>query len=200
VTEIQQNRWDQLVRRAANIVGGGSQVNDTLNELFPVLDVENVPAELLVLGGVSICQGGGVVLSGATEGTYAQLFNPVGSSVLITITSVRAAFTATTTARWGTAEPERGVPQDTELFRDTRRLLPNQPAGTVNEESEVALATATNQTRILANEQLIITDPNDVAVLAPGTGFEIGSSTGAMTMTYQFYWRERVAEPSELSL
>ncbi len=45
--ELQQNRYDQLIRRVGGIIGPGSKVVEALGELFPVIDVENVPGELL---------------------------------------------------------------------------------------------------------------------------------------------------------
>jgi len=54
VTELQQNRYDQLLRRVGDLKGPGSKVNDVLQELFPTIDVENVPGELLFLMGTHI--------------------------------------------------------------------------------------------------------------------------------------------------
>ena len=43
------------------------------------------------------------------------------------------------------------------------------------------------------------TDENGVCVLAPGTGLDIGIDDSGDTLSFSFYWRERVAEPSELN-
>lgn len=203
MTEIQQNRWDRLVRRAAGIVGGGSQVNDTLNELFPTIDVENMPAELLALSGTRVCFGGGFVASPAAEAPTMQIFNPVGSSMLMTVTRVIVTHNfGSTIVRWGivpTALPDTG---NTEVFRDTRLGLAATalPAGQVRTQSAVALANATGQARTLANDPLQLDDENGLAVLIPGSGFEIGLAALNSIMNVVFYWRERVAEPSELNL
>ena len=198
--EVQQTRWDRLIRRVSGSIGPGSRVGETLGELFPVFDVERVPAELLILGGTALAHGGGQIASIAGQGATAQLFNPAESNTIITITRVCVGVTTTTSIRWGTSQPQRGTIISTQVFRDTRRLLPELPVGQISQESAVALATATNQSRLLANTSLPISDDNAVAVLAPGTGFEIGTSAGANILLHSFYWRERPAEESELSL
>lgn len=200
MSAINQNRYDQIIRRVMDLQGPGSKVNDVLTELFPMVDVENVPGELLLLGGTAISHGGGTIVSIVTNAPTAQLFNPADSAALVTLTGVRVAFTATSTVRWGTSTAVRGAAIATEVFRDTRRVPPSRPIADVRQEQVVALAAGTNQTRLLANTPLHLEDPNGVAVLAPGSGFEIGSGTGVNTIFYSFYWRERTAEQSELNL
>lgn len=204
MTEIQQNRWDRLIRRAAGIVGGGSQVNDTLNELFPTFDVENMPAEMLALSGTRVAFGGGVVSSAPAEAPTMQIFNPAGSSMLMTVTKVLLSHnvTATTIGRWGITSTALPTAIDTEVFRDTRFGLDasSLPAGQVRTQSAAALANATGQTRLLPNVPFQLDDENGLAVLIPGSGFEIGIAALQSVISVTFYWRERVAEPSELNL
>lgn len=198
--EVQQTRWDRIIRRVSGSIGPGSRVSETLSELFPMIDVERVPGELLLLGGTAISHGGGTLTAIAAEAPTAQLFNPVGSNHLVTITGVYVAFLSTGVVRWGTTSTQRGTVIGTETFRDMRSVSPAQPVGQVSQDSDAALADATNQTRLVANVNLKISDPNGVAVLAPGTGFEIGSNILTNTIWFSFYWRERPAEQSELSL
>jgi len=198
--EVQQTRWDRIIRRVSGSIGPGSRVSETISELFPMLDVERVPGELLLLGGTSICHGGGTIAGAAGEAPTAQLFNPLDSGNLVTLTAVRITCDAITTLRWGTGVAVLGTAIGTQVFRDTRLILPALPVGQVRQRSAVALATATNQVVLPANTLLALKDPNDLAVLAPGTGFEIGSSVNTSRINYSFYWRERPAEQSELSL
>jgi len=198
--EVQQTRWDRIIRRVSGSIGPGSRVAETLSELFPVIDVERVPGELLILGGTGICHGGGTITAAAGERPTAQLFNPADSNILVTITSVHVGFTMTSIVRWGTTQTQIGTIISTQVFRDTRRLLPALPVAQVSQRSAVAMATATNQTGILVRTNLTLQDENGVAVLAPGTGFEIGNDGIAGTIFYSFYWRERPAEESELSV
>ncbi len=198
--EVQQTRWDRLVRRVSGSIGPGSRVSETLTELFPVLDVENVPGELLLLGGTAPCFGGGTISSAAGESPTAQLFNPADSGHLVTVTSVIFATNNDATLRYGLGLIALGTAISTQLFRDTRRILPALPVAQVRQRSAVAQANATMQSRLLANAGIQIADENGVCFLAPGTGFEIGIPSLAATIFYGFNWRERPVEESELSL
>jgi len=198
--EVQQTRWDRIVRRVSGSIGPGSRVGETLPELFPVLDVERVPGELLVLGGTGVANGGGTLQASAAERVTAQLFNPLDSNVLITLTKVYAAFVIGGSLRWGTSIVDRGGAISTQVFRDTRRILPATPVGVIGQTSAVAGATGTNQCRVLPDVPFLLEDENGIAVLAPGGGFDIGTNTIIDTIFYSFYWRERPAEESELSL
>lgn len=198
--EVQQTRWDRLIRRVSGSIGPGSRVSETLSELFPVVDVERVPAELLILGGTGLAFGGGQLVSAAGETPTAQLFNPADSGQLITVTNIRVAFAVPSIVRWGITQNQRGAAIGTQVYRDSRRLLPVTPVGQITQDSAVAFASGTNQARIPANETLTVEDQNAVAVLAPGTGIEIGTTSLNTTINYSFSWRERPAERSELSL
>lgn len=200
MTELQQNRYDALMRRVGDLKGPGSKVNDVLEELFPVLDVENVPGELLLLMGTTIGFGGGVLAAVAAQSGKFQLFNPVGSGKLVTITKVYFVCQATGPVRWATSTIAFGAGIGTETSRDTRRIAADQPIANVRQLSAVAAAGAISQIRNPADTPFILSDRNGVAVLAPGTGFEIGSAVLNASTAGSFQWRERVAEPSELNV
>jgi len=198
MTEIQQHRYDALVRRVGDLKGAGAKVSEILTELFPTIDVENVPGELLRLMSTFMGHGGGTITAAVAESATAQIFNPVGSGKLVTLSGVHFATDADGAVRWGVTNSARGTAISTQIFRDTRDLAPHLPIAIIRQESAVALASGTNQTRTLTDDDLFLTDANGVAILAPGTGFEIGTSRTNTTINYSFYWRERLAEPSEL--
>ena len=198
--EIQQNRYDQVLRRVAGIIGPGSKVSQVITELFPMINVEDLPAELLRLGGTRLCFGGGFIASVVGEAPTAQLFNPAGSNALVTITRVDLGTQGTSGIRWGVVPVERGSVISTQVFRDTRDVAPNRPIATVRQETAVALASGTMQSRFATNNNFTLLDQNDIAVLAPGTGFEIGLSQSDIGLAYGFFWRERPALESELNL
>lgn len=200
MTDIQMSRYDALLRRVADLKGPGSKVNDVLEELFPTLDVENVPVELLRLSGTSIGQAGGGLAAVVAEVGRAQIFNPVGSGKLVVITKAYFSADGTTTARWGVTTTVLPVAVSAHQFRDTRDLAPNLPTAQYRQQSSASFANATMQSRIIADTVLEISDPNGVAVLAPGSGWEVGANTLDILTNYAIYWRERVAEPSELNL
>jgi len=198
VAEVQQTRWDRLLRRVSGSVGTRSHVSETLTELFPVLDVESVPGELLLLAGTRLSHGGGVIVGIAPDIPKCQLFNPPDSGHLVTITSVIMSTQVADTLVWGVSPNVLAAGIGTETFRDFRLLVPQQPVAGIFQEADTVIATATNQARLTPNQAFQITDPNGVAVLAPGTGLEFGLNAAGNTLFFTFSWREREALPSEL--
>lgn len=200
MTEIQQNRYDQLIRRVTNIVGGGSQVNDTLNELFPVIDVERVPGELLLLGGIQLAQGGTIVTGAATTAPHIQLFNPDDSSKIITVTTVVLSTVQDVSVRANVNQTALLTGIGVESSRDGRVQVTTRPVGQIRTRLSGVLTDAQVRWGMLANVPLILTDPNGLAILPPGSGYEFGNELVDTDLNCNFWWRERVAEPAELNL
>lgn len=197
--EIQQNRYDRLVRRVAGIIGPGSKVSEVLTELFPTLDVENVPSELLILAGTNTAFGGGTLTAAAGQSPKFGLFNPLGSNTIIVLSDVW--FTSVQSnqiVRWGMNTNQLSTRITTQQFTDTRRPIANLPVAQVSNESAVALANATGQQRVIANAPFHLEGKNDLAMLRPGIGFEIGGVVAASQIFVTFYWRERPMETSEV--
>jgi len=198
-SEIQQNRYDRLIRRVAGIIGPGSKVSEVLTELFPVLDVESVPAELLILAGTNTSFGGGTILGVAGQSARMGVFNPAGSNTICTLTDVYVTSNASgETVRWGLSITELATQTAVELFTDTRNALVQRPVGRIGQESSVALAPATGQIRTLANTPFHLEGKNEICTLRPGIGFQIGLTTNALRINCAFYWRERPMESSEV--
>jgi len=199
MTEIQQNRWDRLIRRSAGIVGGGSQVNDTLNELFPVMDIERVPGELLALSGFRLGMCSSILAASAAEFNHHQLFNPANSGVLLTVTQVAMiSGPATITFRFSTFVGALLVLAGNERRRDTRGGTTAELTGQSRTDQNAAGGGLDYRIRNLANETQIVKDENGVAILFPGTGLQISSDVLNTTSTVGFFWRERAFEPSEI--
>jgi len=197
VTELQQNRYDQLLRRVGDLKGPGSKVNDVLQELFPTLDVENVPGELLLLMGTRIGWAGTSTSPTAGKRPAIQLFNPLGSGQLVTVSSVIVGASGTSDFFWGTTTialaTNTGIPK----LRDTRNE--GGPRG-VSElrTSPDAVALASGVMRLLGATVHTLGDGNSFCVLSPGTGITFVGQIDA-NIKINFNYRERVAEPSELS-
>jgi len=201
-SELQQNRYDMLIRRVGGLIGPGSKVSEVISELFPMFDVENMPGELLLLAGTRLCLGGGTLTAVAGQSSTAVLENPTGSGMLVTLERVDFATNQISTLRWGVQNGFRAtsVAIGTEDFRDVRNFAPDQPTANVRQITEVPLANGTNQSRLLPHTPFTLDPPNSVCVLPPGTSFEIGAATTNCGIFYGFSWRERVAEQSELNL
>jgi len=198
-SEIQQNRYDRLLRRVAGIIGPGSKVSEALTELFPVLDVESVPSELLILAGTNTSFGGGTIVGAAAQAPKMGLFNPLGSNTIITLTDVfMTQSSANSVVRWGLNTNQLANVIATEQFTDTRRPITDRPVGQVGTESAVAFANATGQMRVTQNQEVHLFPRNDIVMLRPGIGFEIGGTILTSTMWCTFYWRERPMEASEV--
>ncbi len=200
MTEIQQGRYDALLRRVADLKGPGSKVNDVLEELFPMFDVENLPDELFRLANIDLCMGGGFINNFAAQAGRGQIFNPAGSGKIVTVTQAGASTgNASATTRWGRRDVALTSNLSSQIFRDTRHPLGNLPTGQVRTQTSVALANANGQIRVLAGTPFVLKDENGLAVLTEGTGFEIGTDALNEDWFFYFYWRERVAEPSEIN-
>jgi len=196
--ELQQNRYDRLLRRVGGIIGPGSKVNEVLTELFPVLDVETMPDELLILSGTNTAWGGGTIQSIAGQAPKMGLFNPAGSNAIVTLTDVLFSSQAgTVTVRWGKNTNELTTVISTGIFGDTRNPFNQLPIARIGQQSAVALANATGQGRLGNNTILHLEAKNSLAILRPGIGFEIGIPDFAAVIFVTFYWRERTMEPSE---
>lgn len=198
--EVQQTRWDRLVRRVSGSIGPGSRVSETLTELFPVFDVENVPAELLILGGTHMAGGHSDEVAVAALFQLSQLFNPVDSGTIITLLSV-GVDSADTVIGMGINDGSFTNNNPTTVdFTDGRLLSAAAPVGQVRDETAGAIGVRT----YLLRRELFTTNffepPKAVAVLSPGTGWSVTCLTVNVRLTVNYTWIERPAEQSELSL
>ena len=197
MTELQQNRYDQLLRRVGDLKGAGSKVNDVLQELFPTIDVENVPGELLFLMGTRIGWAGTAKSPTAGKKAGIQLFNPAESGMLITISSLHYGSSNVSTYTIGIGTTALATNTGLARFRDSR--VGTGPSGVSQlrtSPDEVGISNVI--VRLLGNALGLMTDGNSLCVLGPGTGISV---TGSVDVNFNcnFFYRERVAEPSELS-
>ncbi len=199
-TELQQTRYDQMVRRAGGIIGPGSKVGEVIPEMFPMFDLEDPPAELQVLGGTRMGFGGSTLAAVAAQAGRFQLFNPAGSGHIITVTMWSVQTTSGThTVRYGVVNQAIAT-VGTQRFADTRGRFTALPVGQINAVTSVALAPATGQYRALGATPNLAHFNKGIFVLGPGTGLEIGTASVNTVVFGTFHWRERPALESELNL
>lgn len=199
MTELQQSRYDALLRRVGDLKGAGSKVNDVLEELFPTLDVETNKAELQSLTRTALGFGSVNLAGTVTLAPKAQIFNPAGSGKILVVTQAIISADADQIMRWGMNNSALSGGSGAEVFRDTRLGLTSRPTGQVRFEQSAALAQGTGSMLVLASSPLKLSDENGIAVCSPGFGFEVGNTNLNTRINVTFYWRERVAEPSELN-
>ncbi len=199
MTELQQGRYDRLLRRVGDLKGPGSKVNDVLEELFPVIDVENVPGELLRLMGTRLAMGSANLPAVAAQFSKIQIFNPADSGYLTTVTTIVSASSISSdiTEYFLTTVPLTLLVA-TNPIRDTREGIGTAATTQIRTEQDVSGIPAQFQFRAIASTPTTITDPNGVVILAPGTGLTVAPNTVNRAFTCAFFWRERVAEASEL--
>jgi len=196
VGQINIGRYDHLLRRTTAQVGGGSKLGNALEDLFPVLEVENVPSELLRAVGWKLACGTTTRVPGAGQRSAIQLFNPAGSSHLITLTSVITTVNIATNINSGPsfdALTRFSIPGSQ---RDTRAGALAETVGLIQDEDDGLVA---NNVQIFhqANINFDLNDSNDVAVLVPGTGWRLTTDAINTSLRVVFLWRERVGEPEE---
>ena len=196
--EVQQTRWDRIIRRVSGSLGPGSRVSETLSELFPMIDVENVPGELLLLGGTRLCHGGLVLAASAGNRGKIQLFNPTDSGHLVTVTRIFIRSAATGAVRVAMDAAARTNDSTAARYRDTRLGITEEPVAQLRSENTATAIAGIVQLFTIADVQQDIRDENSVAVLAPGTGITFGPDAINTASSGSFFWREREALPSEL--
>ena len=197
MAELQQNRYDQLIRRVGGIIGVGSMVSEAIGELFPMIDVENVPPELLALGGTRLAWQSTERPASAGNTSGSELNNPEGSGVIATVTQLAVQTDINTIVNAGTAFTALGGTPVRGVFRDARFGGARETTLTA-ESVDAATVTSGLTYRSVATVQTTFRDDNGIAVLTPGTGLRVVTNQSNVRMTVSYWWKERSAEPSEL--
>lgn len=196
--ELQTARYDNLLRRAGGLLGPGSKVTETLSELFPVFETENLPAELLFLGGWLTGMNTAIQAGTVGETSRAQVFNPVGSGKIAVITNIHVSIDSASAQFIDWQINETSFPVTTGITRDTHAGF---AVGTALATGVLATGNTPRAGTFLspAGEVFNFTVRNGIAVLAPGSGLELGTNLDNQGLSVTFFWRERIALPSELS-
>ena len=198
MAEIQQTRYDRLIRRVTGAIGPGSKVAEVITELFPMIDVERVPGELLILGGTRLGFGGIQVISPVAEAPKIQLFNPTDSGLLVTVTTIISTVSVNASITFGVTTTLLPSGPGIEGKRDTREGTLKRPTATIRTLSDASAGPNFFPNQVLARDPLTFNDENGLFILAPGTGVTVSTTSTDMALTVGFFWRERTAEFSEL--
>jgi len=164
-----------------------------------MFDVENVPMELMFLNRNVPAMASTLLAGVAAEIPKIQVFNPADSGHLVTVTSV-----------WISVETDSFIEMDltnvalttsvATKVRDTRAGFQTLSLAELRSESSAGGIPTSWGSELEALKPLHIDDQNGIAVLAPGTGLSVDTAETNRALRVSFFWRERVAEPSELNL
>jgi len=195
---VQTARYDGMLRRLFSIKGGGSQLAETLGEAFPVIPLEGGPIELLKLAGWELGLGGAQRTSAVGETVAWQIFNPADSGKILIPTSAWFTVDSTSTLFWGVTDVALAS-ASVGRQRDTREGVLARTAGIVRHGVDAVPPVGAGRIITEDNVPLKFDDSDGLAVLAPGTAFTFVTVNLNSTARFGFMWRERTAEPSELS-
>lgn len=197
MARLQTARLENFIRRWGSIKGPGSVLAETLGDVFPVLDLENLSPENYATAGWYPFWIFGTVVGVAAQTSGLSLINPVNSTAIVVVDHINIRSEKTTTVSVGTSLPlfttfVSAAARDTRLSARTgvARMGANANVGAV--ENGLIL-------RMVTNVDREITLPHGVATLAPGTQVAVVSAANDNDLTIGFLGHHRLAEPSELS-
>ena len=197
MAELQQNRYDQLLRRVGGLIGPGSMVGETIGELFPMIDVERVPIELLALSGtrVGMCISDFNPLAGDVN--HHQLFNPPDSGALVVVTRLVTNSSIAQPMRLGVNAAAIGTDLGNVQLRDTRLGITARAIAENRGVQQVGGIASNFAFRLEASITFQLEDQNGLFVLFPGTGIRAATTVANTQSRVGWFWRERAFEPSE---
>ena len=196
---VQTGVFDNLIRRLFSIKGGGSELSETLGDVFPTLDLENLPMELLLLRGWHSFTGFLAVAGVAAQATGLQLINiavPGNSIVVLDKVIIRAEIT--NNLSFGVNLAPFTTTINTQNI-DTRNPQQFNAIARIGSSQDALAAATSGSIRPVAAIDMILEAPSGLAVLAPGSAFSLISGVDNSDLTVTFFGRERQVEPSELS-
>jgi len=197
-SELQTDRYSQMVRRVGAMIGPGGRVVEVLTELFPVIELEGTTPEILALGGWRTAWQSTERPAAPGMVSRSQLFNPADSGIIAAVTQVwwRSAIAGAIQMAIENAQiggtPVRG------LFRDARFGGNRETSLTV----EAVDAGAVGGGFFFRDPGAVNTqmrDDNGIVVLLPGSGLSVGAGAQNSQLTVNYFWRERSAEQSEIN-
>lgn len=195
---IQTARLENFIRRWGSIKGGGSVLSETLGEVFPVLDLENLTPESQLPAGWRVFYSFATVVGVAAQLTGIQLRQPAARDALVVVDKIIVNSELAQDLTFGI---NVGLfTAITSVFNiDSRAPELSNATTQVAGNANAVLAANGGIITVAAGIDRELEAPNGLAVLAPGAAFSVISSTVNSDLTVTFFGRERRAEPSELN-
>jgi len=163
-----------------------------------MIDVENVPSELLVLSGTRLCMGTLSIAPGVADINQIMLRMPGGTGAIATIHSVSVFASLAQRIVLGPTQNTYANP-GVEAFTDGRIFGQGTTAQVLGEGLLVQGSTFFE----IRNDSVrtdVFTPPRGFSVITPGNAFSVSCVIVNSRLTVSFLWSERVAQPSELNL
>jgi len=164
-----------------------------------MIDVENVPAELLLLSGSRLCMGTALLGAGGAGMFGIMLLRNAGNSGIIA-----RLMEVNVTAADGTIVLGPTLNSDTaigaEAFADTRIFGEGTALKIQGSNNNLAFGSNFWAPTTDADSIYVWRPPAAISVIAPGTAFSVGNGAANVALRVNFLWLERAAQPSELNL
>ncbi len=182
-----------------NLVGEGALVTGVLEDVFPIVDLENLQPDSWRWAGWNLCAGTATRLSAAGQRPRAALNNPAGSGIMAVVTKMYVHVNTTQNFQLRFGPIVIPTPTGTEAFRDTRTPGQLLPVCTIADDTGTAAlgGTLIARLRAAANELNPYEVPDGICVLAPGQSFIMEGQTNATLIEPSLSWRERRLDPAE---
>ena len=195
---IQTGRLENLIRRWASIKGSGSVLSETLGDVFPVLDLENLTPENQLPAGWHLFSGFATVIGIAAQLTGLQLGQLAGRDSLVVVDKIIINSELAQDITYGlnlalfgaVTSSHNKDSRDSQAVNATAQLRAN--ANVVGSGNAGIIAVAAGVDREFEV-------PHSLAVLGPDAALSVVSSTVDSDLTVTFIGRQRQAEPSELN-
>ena len=195
---VQTGQFDNLIRRLYSIKGGGSELSETLGDLFPTLDLENLPIELLLLRGWHTFARHATQIAVAAQATALQLLQPDGRTSIVVVDKIVINSELGGDISIGTNLGLFPVTISTRRT-DTRNPVLDMSNAQIGGTNNAGFGATGGLLNLAAGVDREFEVPHGLAVLGPGGAFSVVSSTVDSDLSVSFFGRERDAEPSELN-
>jgi len=165
-----------------------------------MIDVENVPAELLVLAGTRMCMGRTrTVAGGATFFGIHFLRNNAATGVVATLLAIIVGFDVATRYNIGPSL-NSGTPGGSRAFTDGRVFGEGTALVTMQDNNSLVSGSTFATLRTTPEGHRFFEIPKAIAVITPGTSFSVSNGVADEGLEVSWFWQERQAQPSELNL
>jgi len=198
VGRLQTARLENFIRRWGSIKGPGSVLSETLGDVFPTLDLENLTPESFLTAGWSLFARHATAIGVAAQNTGVQLIQPAARLSLVVVEKIVINSESDQFVTIGTNVALFSVVAST-ARRDTRNPQASFANAQIAASANATVAATGGILAAVGGVDREFEIPNGLAVLAPGTAFSVISATNNLNLTVSFFGRERQAEPSELS-